>query len=379
MGDGGPVIVDAPLVHLITGVEWRAALAAGSVTPPSLLIEGFIHLSLPQQVAVPANRLFAGRDDVLLLVVAPDRLGGEVRWEPGAPTDPTSMRFPHLYGPLPAAAVTSVMPYRPAPGGAYRAPEALPATADPGARAMAFDRSLVERRAAALVPVTGGVAALDPRVRHSHEHNSLWLTGDVAAATIIADADRVLAGCEHRRVVLDRPPPAELGWDVQELRVMVLDPGAPTPSGPPGVRVVPVVHEVAARLWEPMWRRDLPGVTDEVLEHLHRREGIADAHLQIVNLAVLDDLEEASVPLASAQLRVDGATAAIEAVMTAPQARRHGYGHAVVGDAIRRAREARCDVVFLVAAADDWPRGWYERLGFADIGGRWEATRVMAP
>jgi uncharacterized protein (DUF952 family) len=78
-----------------------------------------VHLSAPSQVHLPANRLFAGRDDVLLLVLDPDRLGAEVRWEPGVPGDPASMTFPHLYGMLPLAAVVKVVPYVPGDDGAF--------------------------------------------------------------------------------------------------------------------------------------------------------------------------------------------------------------------------------------------------------------------
>lgn len=60
-----------------------------------------MHLSTPDQVALPAQRLFAGRSDLVLLVLDPARIDGagiDVRWEPGVPTDPASMRFPHAYG-----------------------------------------------------------------------------------------------------------------------------------------------------------------------------------------------------------------------------------------------------------------------------------------
>jgi GNAT superfamily N-acetyltransferase len=61
--------------------------------------------------------------------------------------------------------------------------------------------------------------------------------------------------------------------------------------------------------------------------------------------------------------------------MTDPAARGRGYATALVVSAIARARAVGCDVVLLVADADDWPRTWYERLGFVDVGGRWEASR----
>jgi len=68
---------------------------------------------------LPANRLFAGRVDLVLLYLDPDRLGAPVRWEPGAPDDPAAMLFPHLYGPLPADAVVDVRPYVPGTDGRF--------------------------------------------------------------------------------------------------------------------------------------------------------------------------------------------------------------------------------------------------------------------
>jgi uncharacterized protein (DUF952 family) len=116
------VAVENVLLHLCTTAEWDRARATGVVAPPSLDEVGFVHLSTPEQVTLPANRLFRGRSDVLLLLIDPARIGVEVRWEPGVPGDPGSMRFPHAYGPVPAAAVTATVPYRPGDDGAFTAP-----------------------------------------------------------------------------------------------------------------------------------------------------------------------------------------------------------------------------------------------------------------
>ena len=104
---------------MCTTDEWALAQDAGERRPPSLDSEGFVHLSAPEQVHLPANRLFAGRTDMVLLRLNPDLLGAPVRWEPGVPTDPASMTFPHLYGPLPVAAVISVTPYVPDRDGGF--------------------------------------------------------------------------------------------------------------------------------------------------------------------------------------------------------------------------------------------------------------------
>ncbi|MEH3133189.1 MAG: DUF952 domain-containing protein [Mycolicibacterium neoaurum] len=109
------------LLHLCAAEEWERARAAGEHRPASLDDVGFVHLSTPEQVHLPANRLFAGRTDLVLLHIDPRMLTNEVRWEPGVPSDPESMVFPHLYGPLPAAAVTSVTRYLPAADGLFAA------------------------------------------------------------------------------------------------------------------------------------------------------------------------------------------------------------------------------------------------------------------
>lgn len=150
---------------------------------------------------------------------------------------------------------------------------------------------------------------------------------------------------------------------------MVLGPDVVTPRPQPDVEAV--TTEVMARLWAPAWRREVPGIPDSSVDDLIRREPVNDAHVQVVDLAVLD---ADRVPMASAQLRVDGATAEITAVMTDPAHRGRGLATAVVLDAVRRAREAGCDVIWLHAVADDWPRRWYERLGFEDVGVRWVAA-----
>jgi uncharacterized protein (DUF952 family) len=101
------------LVHICAAQDWERAQNAGELRPGSLTEAGFVHLSTPEQVHLPANRLYAGRDDLVLLHIDPARLTSEVRWEPGVASDPDAMEFPHLYGPLPVAAVISVTSYRP--------------------------------------------------------------------------------------------------------------------------------------------------------------------------------------------------------------------------------------------------------------------------
>ncbi|OBI84765.1 DUF952 domain-containing protein [Mycobacterium sp. 1245805.9] len=105
------------LVHLCGRDEWSRARDRGGIQPDNP--PGFIHLSTPKQVHLPANRLYRGRDDLVLLHIDPALLDSPVRWEPGVATDPESMFFPHLYGPLPVRAVIGVTAYPPEPDGTF--------------------------------------------------------------------------------------------------------------------------------------------------------------------------------------------------------------------------------------------------------------------
>jgi ribosomal protein S18 acetylase RimI-like enzyme len=125
-------------------------------------------------------------------------------------------------------------------------------------------------------------------------------------------------------------------------------------------------------LWERSWRRDLAGLPDldEVVAQLVGREHRTDAVVAVTDLAV----REGGHVVAAGQLRVDGATAAVESVVTEPAARGRGHGDAVLAAALDRAAADGCDLVVLEADAGDWPRDWYARRGFAVVGSTWEVT-----
>ena len=360
------------LVHLIEPAAWRAALSTGAVRPPSLKSVGFVHLSTPEQVHLPAERLYPGRRDLVLLVVDPARLTDPVRFEDGVPADPGGMLFPHLYGPLPTAAVTVVVPYRPP------APFALPRPADRLARALSFDVSLPMRRAVGVGDVPGGVAVLDPDVVHSKDNNRLLLTDPVDADTVEGAAEEVggNAGWPHRAAALLWPGADDVagelrgrGWNTVELLLM----GRPPAATDGGDRVEVVDEADVYGFWAESWRRDLPERRDRdrVIADLVGRERLNDRLVAVTNLVVR---EEGRV-VASGQLRVDGATAAVDSVLTDPAARGRGHADAVLARALDLAARAGCDLVVLEAAADDWPRHWYARRGFADLGTVWSVDR----
>lgn len=68
---------------------------------------------------LPANHLYAGRSDLLLLQIDPALVSVPVRWEPGVAEDPAGPWFPHVYGSITVDAVVAVHPFRPNPGGRF--------------------------------------------------------------------------------------------------------------------------------------------------------------------------------------------------------------------------------------------------------------------
>lgn len=106
----------ATILHMTTRADWERAQSAGEYVIGSLVTEGFIHCSLPQQVAGVANTLYAGRTDLILLHIDEARVGPDIRYE----GDPEA--FPHIYGPLNLDAVLTVTAYPPGSDGTFRAP-----------------------------------------------------------------------------------------------------------------------------------------------------------------------------------------------------------------------------------------------------------------
>lgn len=90
------------IFKLVDRASWQAAEASGAFTgSPADRRDGFIHFSTAAQVRETAARHFAGAVDLLIVAVDAASLGDALRWEPSRGGD----LFPHLYGPLPLAAV----------------------------------------------------------------------------------------------------------------------------------------------------------------------------------------------------------------------------------------------------------------------------------
>ncbi|MBM3942933.1 MAG: DUF952 domain-containing protein [SAR202 cluster bacterium] len=95
------------ICHLITQSDWQQAQGAAEYRAPSLALEGFIHCSQDEaQLLRVAQRLYAGRRDMMALDVDTARLTSPIKREPSR----SGELYPHIYGPLNTSAVTRVRP-----------------------------------------------------------------------------------------------------------------------------------------------------------------------------------------------------------------------------------------------------------------------------
>lgn len=109
---GGPVRI----FHVTERQLWEAAQQSGAYTGStrgaSLAEVGFVHCSFPEQIEKVTNYLYAddATADLVVLEIDTDRLDAEVRVEN---LDGGDELFPHIYGPVPVAAVVGTRKTRP--------------------------------------------------------------------------------------------------------------------------------------------------------------------------------------------------------------------------------------------------------------------------
>lgn len=98
---------DQPIYHIAIPADWAAAFTFGeyavSTRGMSLDEVGFIHCSTAEQTEATANRFYGDLQELVLLTIDPLAVDAEILWEPPVPG--ATELFPHIYGPLPIAAV----------------------------------------------------------------------------------------------------------------------------------------------------------------------------------------------------------------------------------------------------------------------------------
>ena len=94
------------IYHLAEPADWDARV--DTYVAPSLRSEGFIHCSTAAQVDRVAVALFSGRDDLVLLTIDEGTVDSRVVFED---LYESGEDFPHVYGPIPVAAIVEHRAY----------------------------------------------------------------------------------------------------------------------------------------------------------------------------------------------------------------------------------------------------------------------------
>jgi GNAT superfamily N-acetyltransferase len=240
-------------------------------------------------------------------------------------------------------------------------------------RVIAFQEGLARRSAQTLVPIEGGFVVLDERYPASYEHNQVYVTGPVREEALLADAERLLRSRGHRQITvlhdaLGRRLARRLvasGYEQERTVVMVLDAAAGRLRQPHRrVRVerVPLAALRAAVMRS--WATQYPAMPEDTRRQLFERTFATAAACELGSHVVRARGDVVSW----CHLYQVGHEAQVESVNTLTEWRGRGFARAVVVDAARAALERGCDLVFLIALYDDWPRHFYERLGFVPAG-----------
>jgi uncharacterized protein (DUF952 family) len=95
-----------PLFHLAEPSAWSAR--DDHYRPDDLDDVGFVHCSTAEQLNDMARHFYPDRDDLVLLTIDPDAVSDNLVFED---IYQAGEEFPHVYGPIPLAAVLSSEPY----------------------------------------------------------------------------------------------------------------------------------------------------------------------------------------------------------------------------------------------------------------------------
>jgi len=195
--------------------------------------------------------------------------------------------------------------------------------------------------------------------------------GDLSARRLADTAEELQgqAGLEHRKIevgdalIAGRVGPGfdELGWSSESLVTMVhrrrphrsVDTSFVTEVG---------LDELAPGLAKLV--RTMPYGNDaEVVRQLVERAAVTEQAISVRHFAILVEGE----PVSFCDLYLGEGIGQIEDVGTLEEQRGRGFATAVVSKALAESVAHGCDLTFLVADAEDWPKELYRKLGFDEV------------
>jgi GNAT superfamily N-acetyltransferase len=222
-------------------------------------------------------------------------------------------------------------------------------------------------------PFRFGTAYFNERFPYQWDLNYLDVlreTEKVTAEQLAAEANSIqgAAGLEHRRVTTDYGSGTRLqegfsrmGWIWDRLVVMS---GRDKPNAAVTGDAVELDWTAMRSMREAAFRAEPYGRREEVAASLLK--GVEFMN-QVAGARHFGAVVDGRV-VSACDLFIDGSTAQIEDVYTLDAYRGRGLAQQTMALATRAAHEAECDLVFLVADDEDWPKQIYRKLGFQPSG-----------
>jgi ribosomal protein S18 acetylase RimI-like enzyme len=245
-------------------------------------------------------------------------------------------------------------------------------------RITAFRRRVLELTSTRTEPFPWGLGFFNDDFDLRYDANLVWVDRSlrgVDVATFASEVDRTMRGCRHRNVDVSDDADgtrialglAELGYAGDHSLVMAQrrepdreQDGSVEEADHPTIR--PFLIEVSLR--EPGGKA--PGVAEALADH-------ARVLVQSAGCRFFAQRIDGRVAGACELFLLDG-VAQVESVVTLEEFRGLGVARSVVLRAVREARDAGADLVFLIADLNDWPHRLYGRLGFDEVGRGWSFT-----
>jgi ribosomal protein S18 acetylase RimI-like enzyme len=240
-------------------------------------------------------------------------------------------------------------------------------------RAWGFDCELQERSAARVERFDRGAALHTDSLPRVYDGNFIRIddTDGLGADEAERVSDKLQLGMRHRKFVLPRSGAlladelVRRGWSLARIATMEYAGAGELPASNGAELVDPLAIRGARRGALPGRDGDLQRQVADYTERL----ATANAGLVFAAFA------ESEVGAFCALFERDG-VGEIDEVTTLDRFRKRGLGNAVVQAALRRSLDDANSLTFLNADADDWPKRWYERLGFREVGLRYEVWRT---
>ncbi|HSJ46878.1 MAG TPA: GNAT family N-acetyltransferase [Euzebyales bacterium] len=218
-----------------------------------------------------------------------------------------------------------------------------------------------------------------------YDLNLMVVTAHVPPAVLLRSIEQVAAsaGWRHRRVEVDSPsiadrlraPLTAAGYTEERFVTMALT-GAPSPtvagdgraSRPTAVVAVDAQIDLTRAVTAQEPRADSDELIDQMAERERRLARVAGGRVV---------LAPPGTPVSRCLLLEEpgGGLVEIDAVSTLADHRSQGWSDAVMRRALAEAHARGAEHVVLVADDADWPRTWYQRLGFTTVGRSWAFRR----